>query len=193
MRSSLPTRAVGLGLLAAGLAVSVTAGALPWDIDMADSQSLKAYEIALVPPPEGSVAQPNLLTPRDHGAPVTAAQAEALKNPYEVDEAFLRTGEKMYATYCWPCHGVDDKLGPVAAIGRWPSVGEGASARSTIMTVVGPASTVKVRSDGFLYQYVRNGGINMPSYGWAMSDREIWSVVAYLRTVPGNNYILAGN
>lgn len=193
MRSPLAIRTLRRSLVAAGLMASATAFALPWDTDMADSQSLKAYKIEMVGPPDGSVAQPNLLTPRDLPRPLdtNAPEAQAVTNPYAVDDALLLTGEKMYATYCWPCHGVDDKLGPVAAAGRWPMVGEGASARSTIMPLTGPTSTVKVRTDGFLYHYTRNGGVNMPSYGWAMSDREIWSVVAYLRTVPGNKSILA--
>jgi len=193
MRSLSTIRGVRAVLVAAGLAVSATALAFPWDFDMADSQSFKAYEIAMVPPPEGSVAQPNLLTPRDLPRPLATNDpaAQAKTNPYEVDDALLVTGEKMYATYCWPCHGTDATLGPVAGPGRWPMVGEGSAARSTIMPLVGPTSTVKVRTDGFIYHYVRNGGVNMPSYGWAMSDREIWSVVAYLRTVPGNKSILA--
>lgn len=183
-RSWLTDSRLRWSVVGAALLVSATAIALPWDIDMADSQSMKAYSFPMQPPPDGAVAQPNLLTPRDlpRKLDTNSPEAQAMTNPYEVDESLLALGDTMYTTYCWPCHGVDQNLGPVAQPGRFPA--------GMIMPVIGPASTVKVRSDGFIYNYVRNGGINMPSYGWAMSDREIWATVTYLRTFPGNQYIL---
>jgi len=170
---------------AAAVLVSATAVALPWDIDMADSQAKKAYSFQMTPPPAGAVAQPNILTPRDlpRDLPTSSPEAQALKNPYEVDADLLQTGQVMYNTYCWPCHGNDAKLGPVAQPGRFT--------QGLVLPIIGTGSTVKVRSDGFLYSLIRNGGTNMPSYGFAMNNREIWSIVAYLRTFPGNRYILA--
>ena len=35
--------------------------------------------------------------------------------------------------------------------------------------------------EGYIYGYIRNGGIWMPAYGDAMSSNERWQVVMYLR------------
>ena len=41
------------------------------------------------------------------------------------------------------------------------------------------------RSDGYLYATIRNGSIVMPSYRDAMSIKERWQVVLYLRKLQG--------
>jgi hypothetical protein len=40
--------------------------------------------------------------------------------------------------------------------------------------------------DGYIYGYIRNGGIWMPSYNDAMSSTERWEVVTYLRNLQSN-------
>jgi len=40
--------------------------------------------------------------------------------------------------------------------------------------------------DGYIYGYIRNGGIWMPSYNDAMSSNERWQVVVYLRDLQQN-------
>ena len=40
--------------------------------------------------------------------------------------------------------------------------------------------------DGYIYGYIRNGGIWMPSYNDAMSSNERWQVVVYLRDLQAN-------
>jgi hypothetical protein len=40
--------------------------------------------------------------------------------------------------------------------------------------------------DGYIYGYIRNGGIWMPSYDDAMSSNERWQVVTYLRNLQEN-------
>jgi len=47
---------------AAGLALSGQALAMPWDLDMVDAETVKAYERAMAPLPAGVMSQPNLLT-----------------------------------------------------------------------------------------------------------------------------------
>ena len=49
--------------VAAGVAASPVAWALPWNIDMVDSDAIKAYEQVMRPLPEGTMSQPNMLTP----------------------------------------------------------------------------------------------------------------------------------
>ena len=104
----------------------------------------------------------------------TSPEGQALVSPYPSDDAQLALGEQMFGIYCTPCHGVDGvHLGPVAAPGRLPGV----------VPLAGPAGVAHLRTDGWIYLTIRNGGAVMPTYGWAMSDKEMWSVVAYVRTL----------
>lgn len=176
---------IGLGV-AVTLVVSSTALGLPWDVDMADSQAVKAYEREMLPPPDGTVAQPSPLSPRtqlpamvDRNAP----EANQIQSPFPVTEASLALGEQMYGIYCTPCHGMGSELGPVAQPGRLPGV----------LAISGPRTTLGVRSDGFVYLTIKNGGAIMPDYGWAMSEQELWATVHYLRSLPNNTYTLGGN
>jgi hypothetical protein len=43
------------------------------------------------------------------------------------------------------------------------------------------AQATRERKDGFLYSYIRFGGIVMPSYGAQVTALEAWNVVNYLR------------
>jgi cytochrome c5 len=159
-------------LVAAGLLASPAAWALPWNIDLTDSETVKAYEQAMRPLPEGVVAQPNVLTPIGYtrnysrGTP----EGDALTNPYPVDDAFAAVGEKMYGVYCTPCHGDGVNLGPVVAKG-YP----------TVAKLGGETGRLKALQDGQVYLTIRNGFQTMPSYGWAMNDREAWAVVSWMR------------
>lgn len=162
--------------LASGVAI-----ALPWDIDMADSQSVKAYERPMKAPPEGVVAQDHVLTPKGFAPNFDrfTPEGQALANPYPADATHLALGEKMYGIYCTPCHGDGEKLGPVAEPGRFPGV----------VPLSGNGGVLKARTDGWVYLTIRNGGAIMPYYGWAMNDREMWSIVHYVRTLPNGAYV----
>lgn len=164
------------------LAFSTATFGLPWDVDMADAQSVKAYEQAMAPLPEGVVSQDNVLTPRSWTPNYDRMSPEgmALTAPFPADEAVLATGQRMFEVYCTPCHGADGiNAGPVGQPGRFPGV----------LPLLGPAGQVNKRTDGYIYLTVRNGGAVMPYYGWAMTDDEIWSLVHYLRSQPDGKYI----
>ena len=85
----------------------------------------------------------------------------------------------MYNIYCTPCHGDGETVGPVGEPGRFPGV----------VSLAGAAGVAKLRTDGWIYLTIRNGGAIMPYYGWAMSDDEIWATVHYIRTMPNSQYI----
>lgn len=167
--------AAGIAVLVLGTS-SVALG-LPWDIDMVDTVIVKGYERAMPGPPAGVVAQPNIASPMGYAPNLRreSPEAQALANPLPDDEATRLRGKVMMETYCAPCHGADGvNLGPVAAPGRVPGV----------VPLAGPAGISKLRSDGWIYLTIRNGGAIMPAYSWAMSDAEMWSIVRYLRTLP---------
>jgi len=180
--SSFSRRAALIGAVVVGLGLSGVALGLPWDIDMADGQQRKAYSFDMPPLPEGVVAQPAITSPKGFAQNYVKGtpEAEALTNPYPSNDATLATGKKMFTTYCQPCHGDGVTLGPVA--GTPPTRLPG------VAVLAGPNGVAHSRSDGYVYLTIRNGGTIMPSYGWALSDEEVWSVVTYVRTLDNAKY-----
>jgi mono/diheme cytochrome c family protein len=162
---------------------STAAWALPWDIDMFDAQSVKAYEEPMRPLPAGVVSQANITSPKSfvENYDRVTPQGQALLSPFDATPETLARGERMYGVYCTPCHGDGVTLGPVAAPGRVPAVA----------VLAGPNGVLKNRTDGWVYLTIRNGSAIMPPYGYAMTDTEMWSVVHYVRTLPGAAHVPA--
>lgn len=180
-RHSPRRRAAAAALAIAGaLATSTVALGLPWDIDMSDGRQVKAYEMDMRTLPEGVVSQPTapVQSALSGFAPNhvrTSPEGEALANPLAADPSAVETGKVMFQTYCTPCHGDGINLGPIA--------GDPPARLPGVSVLAGPNGVARTRSDGYIYLTVRNGGNVMPSYGWAMNDREMWSTVAYVRTL----------
>ncbi|MSP56171.1 MAG: cytochrome c [Myxococcales bacterium] len=182
-------------VLACGLLVSGAAYSFPWDIDMIDGRGFKAFEWKMLPPiPEGAVQRPTGGIPRaqangayqnDHIAPIDrmAPSTDGMNNPYAVDKATLKDGAKLFRVSCAPCHGQDGAGGgpvthndPAKGVNRVPIPAPMLS---------GDGAVTAVRSDGYLYGTIRNGGSLMPKYGTSLTDRERWAIVAYMRTLGG--------
>ena len=176
--TSMLTRIAGVGGVLA--LCSTVAFGLPWDVDMADAQSVKGYEHEMVVPPADSIPQPNPLTPtrwvRDYtlGSPELAT----MTNPIEPTADTLRTGKRMYEVYCTPCHGDGQNLGKVSQ--HYPG----------IAILAGDSANARLRqvNDGRLYVTIRKGYGLMPAYGWAMNEPEIWSLIHHLRTLDNATY-----
>lgn len=163
-----------------GLTVSWSAAfGLPWDLDMTDSQMVKAYEAPMRALPDGVVSQPNRISPKPFVQNYTnyrSPEAMALAAPFPATDQTVAQGAKMYKTYCAPCHGADGvNLGMVAQPGRVPAV----------PPLAGPDGRIAQSNlpDGYIYLTVRNGSISkiMPPYGYMMTESEMWSIVQYLR------------
>ena len=178
---------IGITLLATTLVSSIAFG-LPWDTDMANSKSIKAYEAPMAPLPAGVVAQPNVLSPDiasmnyDRMTP----EGQALQSPFEAN---VELGGKMYSIYCSHCHGNGKILGAVAFDPKNPTK-PGLPAYHLFGL---PPQMASQRSDGYIYLTIRNGGALMPRHGYAMSDREMWAVVSYLRVQEGGAYAFASS
>ena len=43
------------------------------------------------------------------------------------------------------------------------------------------AQQTRERKDGFIYTYIRHGGVVMPSYGFQVSAEEAWHLVNFIR------------
>ncbi len=181
IKKLLSSRKVVLATSVAAIGFTTAAIGLPWDTDMSESHSKKAYSREMAPLPDGVVAQPNVLTPTWYAANADrmTPEGQALTAPFDADETSLARGEKMFNIYCTPCHGDGENLGPVSEPGRFPAV----------VKLSGKSGILKNRSDGYVYLTIRNGSAIMPYFGWAMNDDEMWSIVHYVRTLPGAEYI----
>ena len=94
--------------------------------------------------------------------------AETLSNPIASSDASVAMGDSLFRKLCVPCHGKSMAGdGPVAAQFMPPPDLLGQQTRE--------------RKDGFIYSYIRNGGVVMPSYGFQLGAEEAWHLVNFIR------------
>ncbi len=146
---------------------SSSALALPWDQDLFKQQSFKANEMSRAPA-EGTV-------PRGY-KPFTMTVEEAatnLKNPVPADRDSVWSGQRLYNSNCYTCHGKKGEgNGPVGPQMAVPSLLD---------------DFYKNRTDGRIFGVIKLGGANMPRYGFKFSDKEHWDIVNYVRFLQGKN------
>ena len=103
---------------------------------------------------------------------ISREEAAKIRNPVPATAKSIENGRRLFHIYCAVCHGTHGKgMGPVAT-----------------KFVPPPDITqafFKARTDGFLYETVRRGGPLMPGLGEALSPRERWDIVNYLRRLQG--------
>jgi mono/diheme cytochrome c family protein len=97
---------------------------------------------------------------------------DTLANPTRTgDLRSLKRGQQLYASYCQVCHGAGGMGdGPVSMANKRPGPFAG----------VFPLVTAMSRSDGYIYNLIRNGGGRMPSYR-RIADEDRWHLVNYVR------------
>ena len=94
-------------------------------------------------------------------------------NPVKTSEASVAVGKERFQTLCLPCHGPEAKGGVTGPV-----------ATKFIPTPdLTNSELQKARTDGYWHSYIMVGGAVMPAYGEALSSREAWSIVNYLRTL----------
>ena len=171
-------------LIVAGamFALSAVAWAFPWDTDMADSVFKRAYAWKMMTLPEDTVSRNRA---RIQGHPTDpASQALMGPKPTPADSA---EGRQLFEAYCTACHGKDGKGGAAVTDNK-----SGMRYAIPAPTLSGGQSSVKARTDGYLFFLVRDGKQNdkgtntMPGYGYAMEDKDVWALIAYMRTMDGN-------
>ena len=91
-----------------------------------------------------------------------------LINPAAADDSSLARGERKFMRVCSPCHGFQMK-------------GDGTVAPSFMPPPDLLAQATRARQDGYIYSYIRFGGVVMPSYGAQVTAEEAWNVINYLR------------
>lgn len=97
-------------------------------------------------------------------------------NPLSPTDGNLQAGGRTYEQYCLSCHGPSGRGDGPAAQGLTPPPGN-------IAAVV----RMPMATDGYLYWTVAEGGVPlgtaMPPFGDVLSEREIWQLIVYLRTL----------
>ncbi len=102
------------------------------------------------------------------------AQVKTVSNPLAGSAAAIREGASLFRANCSPCHGLSAKGGaraPDLSANRW----------------------THGSSDADIFDTITQGvpGTEMP--GSAFEDSEIWSLVAYLRSLTPAKETIAGN
>ncbi len=137
--------------------------------DMRRTVVLNPHKHAPLPPDPVSV--PTQGIERTYGligAELAERKGGELTNPIAADDSSRARGQRKFEGLCAPCHGrsmAGD--GPVASMFMPPP---------DLL-----AEATRNRRDGFLYSYIRHGGVMMPSYGMQLSAAEAWEVVNYVR------------
>ncbi|MBI1797017.1 MAG: cytochrome c [Candidatus Eisenbacteria bacterium] len=131
--------------------------------DMRNTVGVPAQKIVNRGPDSSSVPTIGRELPLDRDV-----AAERLHSPFPSNEASIAKGDSVFHKFCVPCHGMAMAGdGPVAANFMPPPDLLGQQTRN--------------RKDGYIYSYIRNGGVIMPSYGFQVSAEEAWNVIHYLR------------
>jgi mono/diheme cytochrome c family protein len=198
-----------------GLLLSGTAVAFPWDIDMYNGVSFKAYEWKMrdvfvgktasmdagggrvwsggvVQRPQGTVQRSgvNGVYQNDYVAALSYEQSAGLTSPFPADEKLLAMGKKHYSISCAPCHGMElEGGGPVTYNDAAKGVKRFPIRAPGFKGDTGVLGQKKM-TDGQVYSRVRhgywlNGELHMPAYGASLTERERWAVVAYVRAESG--------
>lgn len=94
--------------------------------------------------------------------------AERLRNPIPADEASIAHGDSLFKTFCVPCHGRS-------------MAGDGPVAAQFMPPPDLLAQQTRDRKDGYIFSYIRDGGVVMPSYGFQVDATEAWHLVNFIR------------
>jgi mono/diheme cytochrome c family protein len=108
----------------------------------------------------------------------TPAEYRDLTNPLSGDPQAIAAGSEAYAALCSQCHGVTGAGDGPAGESLVPSPGD-FTHRQQMADL----------SDGYLFWRISEGGAFdpfnslMPAWGTLLSEREIWELVSYIRTL----------
>jgi len=143
---------------------------------------LLTYEIIKIDFPTDMAIQPSVdyqegprLMPPEMSVPVTGKSMvlDTLPvNPIPADEISLQRGEIFYSVNCSLCHGLSGQ-------------GDGSLADYYTERPLKPLTSANVTSqfDGQLFRTISEGFSRMPPQTEALTPRDRWDVINYLRTL----------
>jgi mono/diheme cytochrome c family protein len=172
----------------AAIAIAIVVGggesktyAFPWSTDMFQGAAVQPLEIAPRVMPDGTLPVNGIHYNVHYGQPAGMPTAAAIlpmklelmtvreQNPLQPTSENLAHGKVLFETVCAACHGQFGK-------------GDGSVvhllAHKPANLLTGVSTNLP---DGYVFGYIRNGGIWMPSYDDAMSATERWQIVLYMR------------
>lgn len=100
---------------------------------------------------------------------------EVLKSPYPQTEEIIAQGTKIYADFCQQCHGAKGHGdGPVVTVGGHPAP---------------PAydAALKDLPEGKIFHSITYGKGLMGAHASQLSKSDRWKIVAYVKTLQGND------
>lgn len=104
----------------------------------------------------------------------------------EVDETLIARGKQRYGIFCALCHG-DAGVGNGPINQRAIELQESKWVPATnLMT-----QEIRDRADGQIFQAIRDGVRNMPSYRAQIHPRDTWAIVAYVRALQAASPVAA--
>jgi len=97
--------------------------------------------------------------------------ADAVNNPLKGNATATAEGQKIYVTYCTPCHGQKGKGDGVASAGLSKQPANHTSA------------AVQEQTDGAIFWELSEGNNPMPAYKKSLSETQRWQLVNFIRTL----------
>lgn len=147
----------------------------PWSRDMYFSPVVNAQKKPLKEAegvPRGGI-NPVVLAKKKLQNPVLVKNALSnLKNPVKPTEESIKNGERLYKIYCFACHGPQ-------------GLGDGEVAKKMVPPQNLQSDYVKNLSDGYLYATIMGGGVIMPPQRKALTEKEAWDIVNFIRKLQG--------
>jgi len=150
--------------LAPAALLALAACSNDWRTDMWYQASFRAEDMPR-PEPERSVAL-------GAGGPryESREDTEDLTNPVPASPAVLARGQVLFTARCAPCHGPEGRGGePVSRF--FPEAPDFAY------------STIRKRSDGFIWGTISYGGKAMPPQREALTPEDRWALVHHVRHI----------
>ncbi len=127
-------------------------------------------------PVPGTIAREQALP--DHIREEDTALANANTCKYDLTEADLEEGQRLYMIHCGICHGTAlDGNGPLYASGKFAAMPANLKSGSQYLRM----------TQGRLYHAIVYGKNSMGSYASQLDTRQRWQVVAYIKKVQSEN------
>jgi len=128
-----------------------------------------------VPVQGRDLANDYLRDPNHMAVDLATQLGNSLKDPTEgASDSSIARGMRKFKKTCMPCHG------PVMA-------GDGTVAPKFMPPPDLLAQTTRERQDGYIFSYIRHGGMIMPSYGAQVTADEAWDLIHYIRSMQKSN------